>query len=100
MTPFDPAQDRKPLTEEPKHDENNKVIAEEMMNAAEKEHPMDDYMEVRLVDRLWENTCIEVGNNACYSKFCFGIGMIFSHACLTILIYLIIVLKTHPKPNR
>ena len=55
MTPFDPAQDRRPLTEEPKHDENNKVIAEQIMNAAEKEHPMDDYMEARLVDRLSHN---------------------------------------------
>ena len=75
MTPFDPAQDRRPLTEEPKHDENNKVIAEQIMNAAEKEHPMDDYMEARLVDRFSHNICIKVGN-ACYSKFCFGISTI------------------------
>ena len=42
-------QDRKPLTEEPKHDDNSKDLAEQMMFAEESKHSMEDFMEARLV---------------------------------------------------
>ena len=39
------AQDRKPVTAEPRHDLSSKKTAEKIMEEAEKNHPMEELME-------------------------------------------------------